>query len=151
MASSKLLLEKVSDVTECPICTEMMVEPKLLPCIHSFCLKCLNQFWKDKQPGDKVPCPSCRAEFHIPSGGFTELRTNFFLEKLTDAQKLSDQVQNSKCDICICRKIEKEASDYCADCLQNLCEQCMEVHQLLSISKVTGLCQLKSVKKWMSC
>ncbi len=29
---------------ECPICTEVQKEPKLLPCTHSFCLKCLEQF-----------------------------------------------------------------------------------------------------------
>ena len=148
MAASKLLLEKVSDVTECPICTETMVEPKLLPCIHSFCLKCLNQFWKNKQPGDRVPCPLCRAEFLIPSGGFAELRTNFFIEKLKDAQKLSDQVQNShKCDICTCRKIEKEASDYYVDCRQNLCEECAEVHQLLSNSRCHKVHKVLSTEK----
>ena len=56
MAASKLLYEIVGDVTECPICTEVIVDSKVLPCIHTFCLKCLEQFWKDKKPGDQVPC-----------------------------------------------------------------------------------------------
>ena len=48
MASSKLLNEFVGDVTECPICTEVIKDSKVLPCIHTFYLKCLEQYWKDK-------------------------------------------------------------------------------------------------------
>ena len=40
----KMLHEIVGDVTECPICAEVIVDSKVLPCIHTFCLKCLKGF-----------------------------------------------------------------------------------------------------------
>ena len=86
MACSKRLQDTVGDVTECPICTETMVDPRVLPCVHTFCFKCLDQFWKDKQPGVKVACPLCRTDFAIPVEGAFVLPKNFFVEKLVEAQ-----------------------------------------------------------------
>ena len=101
MAASKLLHDVVGDVTECPICSEVIVDSKVLPCIHTFCLKCLEQFWKEKKPGDQVPCPLCRTPFNIPEGGLSNLPKNCFVEKLLDAQKLSNTNQSvPTCDIC---------------------------------------------------
>ena len=86
---SNILHETVGDVTECPICTETMVDPRVLSCIHTFCFKCLDQLWKDKQPGVKVPCPMCRTEVVIPVKGVSSLQKNYFVDKLVGAQMLS--------------------------------------------------------------
>ena len=100
MASSKLLNEFVGEVTECPICTEVIKDSKVLPCIHTFCLKCLEQYWKDEQPGNRVPCPLCRMEFEIPAGGLSRLPKNFFVEKLLDVQHVQSKKSLSKsCDM----------------------------------------------------
>jgi len=65
----KLLVDKeLDDMTECSICTEVFTDPRVLPCIHTFCLKCLLNYGKDRQPGDHMPCPLCRKEFTIPDG-----------------------------------------------------------------------------------
>ena len=66
MAEMKL---KIQEITECQICTEIYSEPKVLPCIHTFCLKCLEGWSKDKKPGEQVSCPLCRKEFTVPDGG----------------------------------------------------------------------------------
>ena len=145
MAASKLLHEIVGDVTECPICTEVIVDSKVLPCIHTFCLKCLEQFWKDKKPGDQVPCPLCRTPFNIPEGGLSELPKNYFVEKLLDAQKLSSTNQSvPTCDICSSVKNEVDgvlpsAVKYCVDCENNLCELCSKMHSVLKSSKLHRL------------
>ena len=56
MATAKQL----DDITECPICTEVYTDPRSLPCVHTYCLKCLKTISKDKPPGDEVACPLCR-------------------------------------------------------------------------------------------
>ena len=136
-----MLLEIVGDVTECPICAEVIVDSKVLPCIHTFCLKCLKEFWKDKKPGDQVPCPLCRTPFNIPEGGLSELPKNCFVEKLLDVQKLSNADQSvPTCDICSTVKKEVDgvlppAVKHCVDCENNMCEQCASIHFAMKCSK----------------
>ena len=130
MASSKLLRETVGDVTECPICTEMMVDPRVLPCIHTFCFKCLDQLWKDKQPGVKVPCPLCRGDVVIPVDGVSSLPKNFFVEKLVGAQKLSNSENTTvMCDNCLANgdqeTNESVSEKFCVECKQHLCNKCL--------------------------
>ena len=61
---------------ECPISTKVYSEPKVLPCIHTFCLKCLEGWSEDKNPGDQMSCPLCRKEFTVPDGGLEKLPKN---------------------------------------------------------------------------
>ena len=35
MESSPML--RADDATECPICTEVLADPRVLPCIHTYC------------------------------------------------------------------------------------------------------------------
>ena len=149
MAASKLLHEIVGDVTECPICTEVIVDSKVLPCIHTFCLKCLEQFWKDKKPDDQIPCPLCRTPFNIPKGGLPDLPENCFVEKLLDAQKLSNINQSAPtCDICSNVRNEGDvvlppAVKYCVDCENNICEQCVKAHLFMKCLKLHRVVKLE--------
>jgi len=76
-------------MTECPVCTEVFTDPRVLPCIHTFCLKCLLNCGRDKQPGDRMPCPLCRIEFTIPDDGLSGTQKNFFMLKLLHFRELS--------------------------------------------------------------
>ena len=151
MAASKMLLEIVGDVTECPICAEVIVDSKVLPCIHTFCLKCLKEFWKDKKPGDQVPCPLCRTPFNIPEGGLSDLPKNCFVEKLLDVQKLSNTDQSlPTCDICSTVKKEVDgvlppAVKHCVDCENNMCEQCASIHFAMKCSKEHRVVKLEEL------
>jgi len=63
------------ELKTCPICQEEIRDPRVLPCIHSFCLECLERYCRNenKLPGDDVPCPVCRQEFQIPKNGVAGL------------------------------------------------------------------------------
>ena len=145
MAASKTFLEKVSDITKCPICTETMTSPKILPCIHTFCHGCLNILWHDKASGDKVPCPVCRTDLVIPNGGVYNLPNNFFIEKLLEAQNHMEQDESGEtnivCDVCTCLERDEQwlgsssAENFCSDCKQNMCRQCSKVHKAMNYSK----------------
>ena len=140
MASSNILRETVGDVTECPICTETMVDSRVLPCIHTFCFKCLDQLWKYKQPGVKVPCPMCRTEFVIPVEGISSLSKNFFVEKLVGAQTLSKSENVAvMCDICLANEEEETCESvsekFCIECQQHMCKRCLKFHSSMNSSK----------------
>ena len=147
MAGSNPFVDGISDITECPICMEVASDPKLLPCIHTFCLKCLNQLWADKRPGDKVPCPMCRAEFIIPFGGFTNLPRNSFIEKLIETKKASAKFEIQKCDVCVCWRVDRDATNFCVECQQNLCKECTDWHKLLNNTKCHLVVSVKDCPK----
>ena len=136
MASRQLSV--VKELTECTICTEVFTDPRVLPCQHTFCLKCLMNYGKDRQPGDDMPCPLCRKEFTIPDDGLSGMQKNFFMEKLLSARKLSagEEAGHIPCDVCSSdegRPSEatspaKPATKHCLQCQQNYCDQCSQSH-----------------------
>ena len=124
-----------TDWTICPICLEVFDNPKSLPCIHGFCLKCLEDYFKDNPPGDEVPCPMCRKPFKIPSDGLGRLQHHFFIQHLVDARNVSSKSTDEVgCMVCL---EENEGSSeeistatvYCIDCRQKLCERCSRPHR----------------------
>ena len=135
MARKSPAEKELDDMTECSICTEVFTNPRVLPCIHTFCLKCLLNYGKDRQPGDDMPCPLCRKEFTIPDDGLSGMQKNFFMEKLLYVRKLSVGEETSRvlCDVCRNDKAStdetsKRATMYCVQCQQNYCEQCSRCH-----------------------
>src|SRR5664279_5526489 len=100
-AAQSSAMKQQDDITECPICSELFTDPRSLPCIHAYCLKCIEGYSSNKQPGDKMPCPMCRKEFTIPEGGLSGLPKNFFIEKLLRIKQVSHkQSEPSVCDVC---------------------------------------------------
>ena len=125
------------DLTTCPICQDLFDNPKSLPCLHAFCLKCLQGNFEDNHPRDKVPCPMCRKEFQIPLTGLDGLQHHFFIQQLVDARKASDRPK--ECDkvvfeVCFggsginLSKIST-ATIYCVNCGQKLCQRCSQPHR----------------------
>ena len=128
----------MEDITECPICAETLTDAKVLPCIHTFCLKCLQTYGKDKKPGDEVSCPLCRTNFLVPQKGFDGLPNNYFINQLLlinqlSIKKGSPQVQH--CNPCLEANGEIEAVSYCLNCNEHFCDSCSKSHKNYKISK----------------
>jgi len=123
------------DLTTCPICLNLFDNPKSLPCLHAFCLKCLQDYFKDKCPENEVSCPMCRKEFQIPSEGLDGLQHHFFIQRLVDVQKVfSNDSEKFLCEVCSEESKNNSskipvATVYCIDCDQKLCEQCSRPHK----------------------
>ena len=65
----ELLISYLRDCLGCPFCTEVLSDPRMLPCEHVFCLRCLMRTGQGKLPGESMPCPRCREEFKLPDVG----------------------------------------------------------------------------------
>src|SRR5579872_7413208 len=133
MASAATAARKsdaIDELTECSICTETFTDPKILPCIHSFCLKCLKTYGEDNIPGDKLPCPLCRTNFTIPQTGFEGLNNHYFVNKLLVIRKMSveETKQSQFCDLCLDEK-EIEATSFCLVCHEHFCDNCCKAHK----------------------
>lgn len=129
------VLKQVKDTVECCICTEMFTDPRMLPCMHTFCLDCIQQtgLLSNKRPGDAMPCPVCRKTFKVPPDGFIGLPKNFFIERLVGIISTSERAEMF-CEVCSDEggvAGEKPlASVYCVECWENFCENCHECHQM---------------------
>ena len=153
MATSSKLVEPIDDITECCICAESYTIPKVLPCIHTFCLICLEVYAKDVLPGEQMPCPLCRLNFLVPVGGVAKLPGNFFVEKLLEVNKSNKEDKTIQCDICSDDNAADEtriATGRCLDCCENLCSQWRLVHMKLSVSKMHKVVEIGSQQASMS-
>ena len=60
MATAPTLAENLEKELECTVCFEQFKDPKVLPCLHSFCKICLEGLVCRKGNTWKLNCPSCR-------------------------------------------------------------------------------------------
>ena len=103
---------------QCAICQEDIKDPRLLPCVHSFCLECLQRYCRDAVEGDDMPCPLCKNEFEIPKDGVAGLPIRTHAQKPFRVSKL-----RSKHYYCEIHDDERKKM-YCFDCNMNVCAMC---------------------------
>ncbi|XP_072050640.1 uncharacterized protein [Amphiura filiformis] len=116
------------DLTQCGICLSLIKEPKALPCLHSFCLKCLSKDAEDRR--GTVVCPMCRQDFLIPPEGIKGFITNFVINTLKDRQEVLSRLQTKDARIpcSCCGATDNKAGAYCTDCGGFICEKCVDFH-----------------------
>ena len=115
----------------CSVCLELFSEPKVLPCCHTFCLKCLEKTARSGQKKGEIVCPQCRKTHAIPAGGLTELLTDFVVsyEIEVAALKSSKGVKALVCGEC---EAAGPLESYCSDCQNYLCHECgSQLHKRL--------------------
>lgn len=127
---------------KCPVCLETFDKPKILPCLHSFCQKCLKKISKDGEA--LILCPTCRNEINLPPGGVQELPTNFFINNMLDF--ISIQSFTSKPIDCTNCQDGIHAVARCGDCVEFLCEQCLAAHKRTKLTKDHEVLALKDMQ-----
>ena len=132
----KQLFKTLRKEAECPICLETVKEPKTLPCLHSFCLQCLDKLagFARRQLQTTIHCPVCLARFHIPEGdSFNELPASFHLNRLVDILSLEDGGKEAqRCSSC---EENNAVTCYCFVCQSFMCSACFEAHQRLKATR----------------
>ena len=123
----KSLEELESEIT-CPICQEHYTEPKVLPCLHYYCKKCILKLVLRTQSGKSFHCPECRCEATLPEGGVDNLKTAFFANRLkskvTTLQRAHGKVE-VKCELCTA---SSNAEAFCRQCSCFICNECVQLH-----------------------
>ena len=130
----KTLLDNLHDEVSCSVCMCTFTDPKQLPCLHSFCLHCLNGIQRTSGVHGKITCPECRRQFQISgSGNPSELPTNFRINSLLDVLAIKEcNTVNVKC-----RNCEKRSAQtlYCFQCCSFWCEECVVAHNIIRENK----------------
>ena len=141
----KRLEELESEIT-CPICQEHYTEPKVLPCLHYYCKKCILKLALRTQSGKFFHCPECRCKATLPEGGVDNLKTAFFANRLRSKvitlQRAHGKVE-VKCESCT---VSSKAEAFCRQCARFICNDCVLTHMKLQDFVSHELASLEDLK-----
>ena len=134
---------------ECPICVDTFTDPVALPCMHTFCAKCIKQYVdtsnNDEDETRKLNCPTCRRHVDIPEGGTERLQKNLFVNNLKEVIASTKSTQSS-CEYCVALGADAIARWRCVDCCHSICDQCKVAHDRVHI--LTTPHQVMDLDKW---
>ena len=144
--SNSVIMNKCIENHICHMCSKPYKDPRILSCLHSFCLQCLHHEIEKSGSQQMFQCPICERNTSIPVGGASVLAQNLHLEfEVEVAGYMSKIVNNSDiaCDHCIDGG-NGPAVVFCCTCHQFLCKVAYECHRTgrhLSEHKMVGLDQ----------
>ena len=130
---------ELEKVLECSICLDTFTDPLCLPCMHTFCAKCIKEYIQksltEENETKGFNCPTCRYRVDIPEGGVERLPKHLFVNNLKEVITLTSKSE-SKCDFCNAKGNETLATWRCIDCCISLCDKSKDAHDhVYSMSK----------------
>ncbi|XP_051542087.1 tripartite motif-containing protein 3-like isoform X3 [Myxocyprinus asiaticus] len=122
----------------CSICLEHYHNPKVLPCLHTFCERCLQNYIPPQSL--TLSCPVCRQTSILPEKGVAALQNNFFITNLMEVlQRDPECSQPEACSVLesvsvaaagiplTCPNHEGKVMEfYCESCETAMCLDCTE-------------------------
>uniref|UniRef100_A0A8C8D322 RING-type E3 ubiquitin transferase n=1 Tax=Oncorhynchus tshawytscha TaxID=74940 RepID=A0A8C8D322_ONCTS len=122
----------------CSICLDHYHNPKVLPCLHTFCEKCLQNYIPPQSL--TLSCPVCRQTSILPEKGVAALQNNFFITNLMEVLQrdpecsppeacsvLESVSAAAACQPLSCPNHEGKVMEfYCESCETAMCLECTE-------------------------
>lgn len=119
----------------CGICKSRYTDPRLLPCLHSFCnlcIKTLDSFIlqgstaRESNRNAIILCPTCNTESAQPSSANGEFPVDFLLQKALLYDSFDSHNDNLTCELCT---DDAKAVSRCIECMVNICGFCCQAHK----------------------
>ncbi|KAG2465947.1 TRI25 ligase, partial [Polypterus senegalus] len=113
----------------CSVCLDTLTDPVSLHCGHSFCLKCLTNYWDQSQV---CSCPQCRHTFMLRPELKRNTLLNEVIKRLRKTALSSPPSKNYagpgdvECDFCTGKKFRAVKS--CLTCPASYCQTHLQPH-----------------------
>ncbi|XP_034034179.1 tripartite motif-containing protein 3b isoform X1 [Thalassophryne amazonica] len=122
----------------CSICLDHYCNPKVLPCLHTFCESCLQTYIPPESL--TLSCPVCRQTSILPEKGVCALQNNFFITNLMEVLQRDPECSRPEaCSVLesvsaaaagkplCCPNHEGQVMEfYCESCETAMCLDCTE-------------------------
>ncbi|XP_022794828.1 tripartite motif-containing protein 45-like [Stylophora pistillata] len=131
----------------CAICLEQFKEPKVLPCLHTYCKGCLVKLLK--YPDHIVTCPECRQDVKITEGDVEKLQSNFWVNNFMTLLSMQDSNMASSQNTLLCDHCDSgdPAVSRCTNCCVFMCEFCVTAHKRITATRSHEIFSLQEVRK----
>ena len=136
-------LEEMEKEITCAVCHEHYREPKILPCLHYYCIECLQRL--AERVGQPVPCPECRRQAAFPLNDARQLPTPFFVHRMIDFYARMETAQGKKealCESCSGGKAEA----FCRQCTEFICSECVKSHEKMKAFKGHEIASMEQLR-----
>ena len=126
---------------KCSICLELYKDPRILPCLHTFCLECLKRLVVDEEDKSTITCAQCRKNHSVPDGGVVMFLQNItILLDLMEAKSTDDKTEKLVCGSCTSNDPAVAFCEMCGDLY--LCNTCVSCHHRMKILKIHNVIKL---------
>lgn len=135
MAQNEVVLDK--DQFNCSICLDVLRNPVTIPCGHSYCSDCIQNYWDQNDFLGVFVCPQCRQSFSPRPALARNTMLADVVEKFKTTTLQSASVvprdnrclakaDDVECDVCAGRK--NRAVKSCLVCLASYCDLHLQPH-----------------------
>ena len=128
-ASTIDVVSNIKTNLTCQACANLYVDPRILPCLHTFCCQCIETLLRNRPLKEKVlKCPTCQLDTGLDNRkAVRNLPANSLLVSLLDLL-LIQEGETVECDVCD-NSEESSAHVRCRECSVYLCELHAEAHK----------------------
>ncbi|XP_068196782.1 E3 ubiquitin/ISG15 ligase TRIM25-like isoform X2 [Antennarius striatus] len=129
MAAATISIEQ--DQFCCSVCLEVLKDPATIPCGHSYCLDCIEDYWNRPKQKGHYSCPQCRQAFNprpllSRNTVLGEVVEKFQQSGLQTAAPAPTKPKEVKCSVCTGRK--NKAVKSCLSCSGSYCSNHLRAH-----------------------
>ncbi|XP_050962559.1 tripartite motif-containing protein 16-like [Labeo rohita] len=131
------------DQFSCPVCLDLLKDPVTIPCGHSYCKRCISDYWDQDDQKGLYRCPQCRKTFTPRPALSKNVVFAEMVEKLKTMRLPSAPVpaapaapavhhtgsEDVQCDSCT--GIKQKAVKTCLECRISYCQNHLEQHENL--------------------
>ena len=119
--------KRLKQQTTCSYCEKVLNNPRLLPCLHSYCSACLKKLLKEDE---NVVCPTCFENHGEATQDVERMAKDVLGESLIHMGRTGEQ-EEAQTSCSSCDAIMAEAVDRCLDCSEFMCRECSDIHRRL--------------------
>ena len=141
-------LEQLEKEITCAVCQEHYTEPKILPCLHYYCKKCILKLALRTGSKQLLSCPECREETTFPEGGVDQLKTAFFVNRFKSKFSVLQRVHGKVEVMCEeCTESGGKAEAFCRQCTVFICRECARQHKRMKSFSSHEVVSLEDLKQ----